>query len=338
MTEIARVPGSLQLPTPATPDRLAGEATYDLAWTLLAQLLDESRDVRGSHLDMLLGNLGQVLALKVENVHNRFSTVSSLLLLRQLQRSPNWRPDLLHGAVILNVGCGTLNPLGGLIPLFGLGAAEVMGLDLAPFESTPFATRVLYSIASDMMADPRRYLLNCDLSEEKLISNLRRLNLDQLRVGDFTGLPDEVAFVQRSADRTELLGQSVDISISMSFLEHVPDPAAVLAEIFRISKPGSIAVHRIDGSDHWAHGDGMHALSFLAEETDEKMVRNCNRIRPTEFVALFQDAGFTQVDFQPERTIDLSAEMLDSFVEPFRTMSIETLSIVGGTISAVVPE
>jgi uroporphyrinogen-III synthase len=70
----------------------------------------------------------------------------------------------------------------------------------------------------------------------------------------------------------------------------------------------------------------------LEESTTEELLHGSNRVRPSEFVALFKRHGFEVVAFMPFETIDVPTKLRDQFIEPFRSMSADVLSVIGARL------
>jgi SAM-dependent methyltransferase len=106
----------------------------------------------------------------------------------------------------------------------------------------------------------------------------------------------------RDAARTALPGHSIDCHYSMTVLEHIPPPAlqAILLEARRILKPGGVALHFIDPSDHFEQQDhSITPINFLrySEEQWQRLAGNrfayCNRLRASDLLKLGEASGFT---------------------------------------------
>lgn len=64
-----------------------------------------------------------------------------------------------------------------------------------------------------------------------------------------------VNFMRKDAARTGFADGSFDVTLSTSVLEHIPEPAKVLAELARLTRPGGVFLHLIHiyTSDSGAH-------------------------------------------------------------------------------------
>jgi SAM-dependent methyltransferase len=134
------------------------------------------------------------------------------------------------------------------------------------------------------------------------------------------------------AERLGLDTGTVDYVCSTAFLEHVPDPAAVVAETARVTRRGGVGVHLIDGTDHWRYGDPTHhPLDFLRTATSAPLVHGSNRVRPLDYLPLFAAHGFEVVHCDV-----ISTPLADGFqatlAEPFRSMPLATLEAGGAYV------
>jgi SAM-dependent methyltransferase len=101
-----------------------------------------------------------------------------------------------------------------------------------------------------------------------------------------------------------LAAGSVDAVITTSTLEHIPraDLVLILAECHRVVRDDGGLSMLIDYSDHWSHFDhSITAYNFLQYSEVEWRRLNPdlnyqNRMRNSEFLALFDAAGFDIID------------------------------------------
>lgn len=102
------------------------------------------------------------------------------------------------------------------------------------------------------------------------------------------------------ATRTGLPGDSVDIVLSNSVLEHVPFEIieAMMRESMRILRPGGIITHSVNCGDHYAYFDKrinfMNYLQFTEAEWQlwNNDLQYQNRLRPQHFVDITEQTGF----------------------------------------------
>ena len=105
------------------------------------------------------------------------------------------------------------------------------------------------------------------------------------------------------ATRTGLPDRSVDLILSNSVLEHVPEPVidGLMGEARRILGPGGVAIHAVNCGDHYAYFDRritpIHYLRFSAREwrrwNNEILYQN--RLRPLDFLDAARRAGLRVV-------------------------------------------
>ncbi len=114
---------------------------------------------------------------------------------------------------------------------------------------------------------------------------------------------------------------SIDVNFSISVLEHVKRPREVLANSYRILKPGGWCCHTIDLRDH---RDFSRPLDFLKYDEQEYKARGGtdNRLRASEFLAIFRDLGFSIKDArfraQPfDLTSSGATDVSSSYLKPF---------------------
>jgi SAM-dependent methyltransferase len=123
-------------------------------------------------------------------------------------------------------------------------------------------------------------------------------------VGDAMALP----FADDSFDRT----------LAMLVLNFVPDPAAALQQMIRVTRPGGVVAAAV-----WDYGEGMQmlrtfwdaavALDPAAAPRDERHMPLCARGALT---GQWRTHGLRDVDEQP-LTIDMAFESFDDYWQPF---------------------
>lgn len=217
------------------------------------------------------------------------------------------------GKVLFEVGTGhkPYMALG-----FGLlGAAKVITVDLNPrFDASLFGELVRGMIdqrqkiteAYAEFIDPAEFMAKIEALEPWVDRPLQLLP----EVGVDYRAPADAA-------RTGLADESVDCHFSVTTMEHIGPQilTAIFAEAMRILKPGGLAVHQIDLSDHFQHNDkSITKINFLkfSDKQWEYLAGNrfgyTNRMRASQFRELFKNLGFETV---LERTI-LNQESLEA--------------------------
>jgi hypothetical protein len=188
------------------------------------------------------------------------------------------------GKVILEIGPG-INF--GSVLLLGCLGAHVMVADrfLTPWDDTyhtPFYGLLREWILKNMpWANPKP--LDIILSRHKYCSEAIRCFATPLE--RLKGIKNE----------------SVDIIFSNAVLEHLADPALSFAQMRRVSVYGGRGYHQVDFRDHL---DFSKPLEFLlmddhsfAKDFQNRHGERGNRFRPSQYLDLFQKAGFS-VEFQ----------------------------------------
>jgi SAM-dependent methyltransferase len=118
---------------------------------------------------------------------------------------------------------------------------------------------------------------------------------------------------------------SVDAVISRSVFEHIPGAIiqSILAESYRVLRPGGVACHFVDNSDHWQHRDNRISRVNFLRYSDAAFRWTClneqnyqNRLRHPEYVAILRACGFDIL--RAEGIVDQSA------VEALRELPLDT--------------
>jgi SAM-dependent methyltransferase len=109
--------------------------------------------------------------------------------------------------------------------------------------------------------------------------------------------------------RPRIRHNSLDLVFSRTVLEHIPERAlpGIHRGLFRLLKPGAVAIHTIDCSDHFEHFDkSIPRLNFLRySPLAWRFINNGilyqNRLRASDHVRLLCNAGFEilRVEGQP---------------------------------------
>ncbi|HEV2913238.1 MAG TPA: class I SAM-dependent methyltransferase [Pyrinomonadaceae bacterium] len=137
------------------------------------------------------------------------------------------------------------------------------------------------------------------------------------------------------AEEITLPESSVDLIFSFSVLEHVKRPRAVIQNMFRMLKPGGIAVHGIDLRDHTDFSKPLDFLMYSPEDYVLKTQATENRWRASDFLDCFKSEGFEiSKHLFRDTTLSLTStgatDACDSVMEPFDTMlpksSFETIT------------
>lgn len=98
---------------------------------------------------------------------------------------------------------------------------------------------------------------------------------------------------------------SVDLVFSQAVLEHVglSEFDATIRGLYRLQKPGSVGSHRVDLQDHLSHS--LHSLRFSQAVWESRLLSSSgfytNRLRASQVVGVFEDAGYEIVNSAADR-------------------------------------
>ncbi len=214
------------------------------------------------------------------------------------------------------------------------GAATIDSFDVLPL-TTPERVRLAagaVAAVADRSADPDRVELLRALAAGT--DDSTRAILGEIGIRFRTGVVDSASVEPAT----------YDIVVSDNTLEHVPLPAlrTLLAATQRALRPGGVADHFVDGSDHLAHFDrGISEYHFLRWEPRAWALINNrllfqNRLREADYRAEFERVGLTVVasEWTPGRAADLTRLPLAA---EFRSRPLAELLPVRGYVSGLRP-
>lgn len=143
------------------------------------------------------------------------------------------------------------------------------------------------------------------------------------------------------ARATTLPSGSVDCALSVETLEHIPrdDIAAILRELRRIVRPDGVLLMQIDYGDHFRGFDpSISSFNFLTySEADwepfQSRFQYVNRLRHSEYLKLFNEAGFDLLSDRPDRR-PVEKSILERLAPCFAGFSNEDLFTLGSLIVA----
>ncbi|MEP6607081.1 MAG: methyltransferase domain-containing protein [Burkholderiaceae bacterium] len=134
--------------------------------------------------------------------------------------------------------------------------------------------------------------------------------------------------------------RSFDVTASNAVFEHLFDPRAAIGALYQLTACGGIGLHQVDFRDH---RDFSRPLEFLLDDERSFALRfeqqhgeTGSRIRPVQMQAMFKEAGFNEINFQPNLFVE--EEYLSSFVprlraspaSPFFESEIRHLNVLSG--------
>lgn len=332
---ITPVTGSLEAFDMSAPASLQEHSTFHLGCELLARLREGSRiSSYSDHQQQLamLRALREAVDRQLDTHENRFSTkllAGQFDFVRHCVRTHGLQ---LRGACHLEIGSGASSPFARMFTHLLAGAQRAWCLELDAIHDQAAAVRHLERIASDALLDPRRLFGDYEVQPADVLGSLASFDVSKLAAGDWSGLNrDRLEFLQRSVVDTGLPDASVDVVISNSVLEHLPDMDAALAELARVTKRGGHAIHGIDVSDHRRYGNpSVHPLEFLGIESKEPILFNCNRLRLCQHEELLAKHGFRVLERWVDSTITVQPAVRSRLVPPWSLMRDEQLDTLWG--------
>jgi len=167
-------------------------------------------------------------------------------------------------------------------------------------------------------------VIGIDMAEDMLRranENVSKLGFNnvEFRLGDIEDIP--------------LADATADVVVSNCVMNLVPDKTKAYSETFRILKPGG----HFSISDIVIIGSLPTSLKDAAE-----LYVGCvsGAVDKTEYLNVIKQAGFTNLQIQKERRIDLSDEILDQYLNPTQKKQFldSEVGIYSVTISAQKPD
>ncbi|MCB0636494.1 MAG: arsenite methyltransferase, partial [Lewinella sp.] len=120
---------------------------------------------------------------------------------------------------------------------------------------------------------------------------------------------DNVSFVQGDIEAIPLPDHTADVVVSNCVFNLVPDKQKAFTETYRILKPGG----HFSISDIVLTGELPDGLKHAAA-----MYAGCvaGALQMDDYLSLIREAGFTGLEIQKKRAIELPQDVLDQFLSP----------------------
>ncbi|MBI3796942.1 MAG: methyltransferase domain-containing protein [Deltaproteobacteria bacterium] len=308
-------------------EQLKALSLIELTREVLARL--DTGQVYQTHADLVLASqLQQSLETTLDVHSNRFSARRYYDLLRPILATvPRSR---LQGATVVDLGCGSLNPFAFSFFFLMLGVARAYAIDIDPVQGMEKAVKALATCASWFLIDSKRIIDPDCIPPEEVLKNLSGFDLAKLATGDPTGLAkDRMLYHNESIFDLSLSEGAVDLVFSVSCLEHLNRIEEALEALRRITRVGGYGHHLIDFADHRIYpGEVASPFEFLKIDTRDELVYGGNRLRCHQFCEFFEKHGFAVERVETARSANLSREERAQFVEPYRSMPQEELTMV----------
>jgi ubiquinone/menaquinone biosynthesis C-methylase UbiE len=117
-------------------------------------------------------------------------------------------------------------------------------------------------------------------------------------------------YAEPAEDMRSIDAGSFDAVFSNATLEHFYDLPAVARELYRVTKLNGLSRHQIDFRDH---RDFSRPLEFLLDDDDGFALAlkgnrwmQGNRLRPSEVIRVFYEAGFQLLEIHPNTTAEMA--------------------------------
>jgi SAM-dependent methyltransferase len=129
--------------------------------------------------------------------------------------------------------------------------------------------------------------------------------------------------VDRTGSIASLSGEQFDCIFSFHVLEHVPDMRRLAQQINASLRPGGITIHQIGIDDHLTHYDSRESPKNYLRFSDrtwklffENELQFQNRLQPSEFLTIFEDAGLECLEATPKLITPDRVPPVDKKFEP----------------------
>ncbi|HEX28845.1 TPA: class I SAM-dependent methyltransferase [Candidatus Poribacteria bacterium] len=244
------------------------------------------------------------------------------------------RQGTIAGVKVVEIGTGWVPILPITLSLLG---ARCETFDIAKHLKTEIVIRtlaemrrhlvILTEISGFSLRDAERKLERA-LGRSKVEDIMETLGIYYLAPADTTDLP--------------VASDSRDVTVSRLVLAHIPPGIlpAVLKELYRITRPGGLSIHRVNLHDEYAASDPKAtSINFLRypgwfwDRFVNNRIKYLNRARYPYYLDLFEKTGFRIVSL--DRTLDKrSYNALSSMrvAREFRGYSREELATIKFTV------
>ncbi|BAI87886.1 hypothetical protein NIES39_A00450 [Arthrospira platensis NIES-39] len=216
-------------------------------------------------------------------------------------------PSKIRGASIIDFGSGRFDMLGISILLFANMARHIYAVETArPDRKLPYLAAL--ETAKLILSKLEKYKL-LPIDSEEMKRRVATIDYEKIEIISADGVPDngihinEGITVQKSIDGIQQ--NSIDLIMSTSVLEHVRDFEQVMRQQFSLLKPGGVAIHAVDFTDHRHDLPEYHPFMFYYDNKK----KDVNGMRDVDMIRIFDNIGFsvktTRVFKLDEKDIDV---------------------------------
>jgi SAM-dependent methyltransferase len=247
-------------------------------------------------------------------------------------------PSLPAGGM-LDLGCGTHDPLGVAAYFYLNGFEPAYCCDLSPPRNPYFSALSMYDIMANVRAFPLRYRFRSAKISE-ILQRWKAFDIETFEKGDFAaGVSSAGSNLQyHVGDIREfpIAPESLSLVASSAVFEHVDDVDGVLAWLFERTAPGGVHYHFIDLVDHRSYEAHSHynVFSMLTEPTAPPGV---NRLRASQHLEAFAKAGFEVLRVMRE-TAAVPPDIRARLQPPWRDLAEEDIKTMKLTLVLRRPE
>lgn len=214
----------------------------------------------------------------------------------------------LVGKRCMDFGCGAARPFSISSIMYALGAETVTAIDVAPLGDRAAMAKGVYALVVALSLRASGLEKYPGFDRKVVASRLADFDLEALRSGDLAGgLPSAIRHVQ--GDYLELQADigALDVVVSNSVFEHVPDLGSTLRMFGRNLRSGGVVYSDTDYRDHRQYAMGASPWQYLVDDGDHEP-GYINKLRHTAMRELIANCGFdvvesVQVENVPPTTI-----------------------------------
>ncbi len=254
-------------------------------------------------------------------------------LARKVERvrrvTSRWLPSAHTLGTFVDVGCGAHDPVALSAYMYGMGFSRGLGVDLAPLRNPAYSALSMLNILATLQIMPEKYVAE-DMDRSVFLARMSGFDVARFAASDFFGgirpMKGKVDYINDDVVNSGLVEGEASVIASFAVFEHVADVPGVLKFLHTRTVPGGIGIHFIDLRDHRVYRKtaDYDEFSFLTTEISPK---NLNRLRCSQMIDAFEDAGFIVLDTVKRRK-PLPPGTRNQLLEQFACMSDEDLETV----------